>query len=162
RTRVATIYDRPVDAVPIFIAAAGPFIAKIAGVEGDGLICTSGKSWSLYTDTLLPNVQAGLDSSSSSHRRPFSRMIEMKVSFDSDAKRALEDTRHWGALGLSPDEKMNIEDPLEMERLGDALPVERAASRWIVSADPDEVVERVAAYVALGFDHLTFHAPGPD
>ena len=40
--------------------------------------------------------------------------------------------------------------------------LERAASRWIVSTDPDEHVERIGAYVDLGFDHLVFHAPGPD
>ena len=49
-----------------------------------------------------------------------------------------------------------------MERLAAALPVERAASRWIVTTDPEEVVERVAPYVELGFRHLVFHAPGPD
>jgi coenzyme F420-dependent glucose-6-phosphate dehydrogenase len=162
RTRNATIYDRPAEPLPIFIAAAGPFIAKLAGSEADGLICTSGKSWALYTETLLPNVLAGLDASPRPHARHFSRMIEIKLSFDTDARRALEDTRCWGALALSPEEKMNVHDPLEMEKLADALPVERTASRWIVSADPDEVVEKIAAYVALGFDHLAFHAPGPD
>ena len=65
-------------------------------------------------------------------------MIEMKVSFDTDKQRALEDTRHWAALALTPEEKKSVEDPVEMERLADALPVERAASRWIVSTDPDE------------------------
>ena len=49
-----------------------------------------------------------------------------------------------------------------MERLADALPVERAASRWIVSSDPDEQAAQVAHYVDLGFTHLVFHAPGPD
>ena len=43
-----------------------------------------------------------------------------------------------------------------------ALPAERAASRWIVSTDPDEHVERLAETVDLGFTHLVFHAPGPD
>ena len=70
-------------------------------------------------------------------------MIEMKVSFDTDHARAMEDTRHWAALALSPEEKMSVEDPLEMERLADALPVERAARRWIVSTDPDEHVEKI-------------------
>ena len=32
----------------------------------------------------------------------------------------------------------------------------------IVSADPDEQVERIRPYVELGFRHLVFHAPGPD
>jgi len=89
-------------------------------------------------------------------------MIEMKVSFDSDRQRALQDTRYWGALALSPEEKMNVEDALQMERLADALPVERTAKRWIVSSDPEEQVEHIRPYVELGFNHLVFHAPGPD
>ena len=89
-------------------------------------------------------------------------MIEVKVSFDSDRKRALDDTRHWAALALTPEEKMSVEDPVEMQRLADALPLERAASRWIVSNDPEEQVEKIGYYVGLGFNHLVFHAPGPD
>jgi coenzyme F420-dependent glucose-6-phosphate dehydrogenase len=89
-------------------------------------------------------------------------MIEMKVSFDLDVQRALEDTRHWAALALSAEEKMSVEDPLEMERLADQLSVERAAKRWIVSADPEEHVEKIRPYIELGFRHLVFHAPGPD
>jgi coenzyme F420-dependent glucose-6-phosphate dehydrogenase len=161
QTKLATIYDRPHEPVRIYVAGAGPFIAKIAGTEGDGFICTSGKKWELYTETLLPNVQAGLDASGRASR-PFERMIEMKVSFDTDRERALRDTHYWGALALTPEEKVNVEDALEMERLADALPVERTATRWIVSNDPDEVVEKVGAYVKIGFDHLVFHAPGPD
>ena len=65
------------------------------------------------------------------------------MSFDTDKVRALEDTRHWAALALTPEEKMTVEDPVEMQRLADALPLERAASRWIVSSDADEHVERI-------------------
>jgi coenzyme F420-dependent glucose-6-phosphate dehydrogenase len=161
KTEKATIYDRPSNPIPIYVAAAGPQVAKYAGRAGDGFICTSGKAPELYTETLLPNVAAGVETSG----RPqdaIDRMIEMKVSFDTDRKRAMEDTRHWAALALSPQEKVSVEDPLEMERLSDALPVERAASRWIVSTDPDEHVDKIAAYVNLGFRHLVFHAPGPD
>ena len=161
RTEKATIYDRPATPVPIYVAGAGPIMAKFAGQAGDGFICTSGKAPELYRDTLLPNVAAGL---AESKRAPgtFDRMIEMKVSFDTHRQRALEDTRHWAALALSAEEKMSVEDPIEMERLADALPIERAAQRWIVSADPDEQVERIRPYVELGFRHLVFHAPGPD
>ncbi len=89
-------------------------------------------------------------------------MIEMKVSFDSDARRALEDTRYWSALALSPEEKMSVEDPLEMEQLADHIPLERAAKRWIVSTDPEEHVQNIRPYIEMGFRHLVFHAPGPD
>ncbi len=161
RTENATIYDRPETPVPIYIAGAGPVMAKFAGEKGEGFICTSGKKWDLYTETLLPNLDVGLEKAGRD-KDSIDRMIEMKVSYDSDYQRALNDTRFWGALALKPEEKMDVEDPLEMERLADALPIERAASRWIVTSDPHEVVERVRPYAELGFNHLVFHAPGPD
>jgi coenzyme F420-dependent glucose-6-phosphate dehydrogenase len=161
RTEKATIYDKPEQMVPIYVAAAGALVAKYAGRAGDGFICTSGKKPELYTETLLPNLAAGLEAAGKP-KPGYDRMIEMKVSFDTDKQRALEDTRHWAALALSPEEKMSVEDPAEMERLADALPLERAASRWMVSNDPEELVERIGTYVALGFNHLVFHAPGPD
>jgi coenzyme F420-dependent glucose-6-phosphate dehydrogenase len=161
QTHNATIYERPPQPVPLYIAASGPAAAKLAGRIADGFICTSGKGRALYADTLLPNVREGMEKAG---RPPGSveLMIEMKVSFDTDRKRALEDTRHWAALALSAEEKVGIEDPVEMERRADALSAERAATRWIVSSDPEEHVARIEEYVDLGFTHLVFHAPGPD
>ncbi len=159
KTENATIYDRPAEMIPIYVAGAGPFIAKYAGRMGDGFICTSGKAETLYTETLLPNVAAGR---AESKRPAFEKMIEVKVSFDPDPDRALNDTRGWAALSLSAEEKMSVEDPLEMERLAAALPIERVAARWIVSSDPEEHVARIRHYIDLGFDHLVFHAPGDD
>ncbi|MGI9505267.1 MAG: glucose-6-phosphate dehydrogenase (coenzyme-F420) [Geminicoccaceae bacterium] len=161
RTENATLYDRPDTPVSLYVAASGPTAARLAGEVADGFICTSGKPRELYTDTLLPKVAEGMENA---RRRPddMAYMIEMKVSFDTDRARAMDDTRHWAALALSPEEKVGVEDPAEMERLADALPIERAASRWIVSADPDEHVERLAETIDLGFQHLVFHAPGQD
>jgi coenzyme F420-dependent glucose-6-phosphate dehydrogenase len=161
RTVAATIYDRPDEPIPIYIAAAGPTATRLAGRVGDGFITTSGKAPELYRETLMPNLQEGLERSNRTID-DLDRMIEMKVSFDTDRQRALEDTRHWAALALSPEEKTGVEDPMEMEKLADALPIERAASRWIVSTDPDEHIAKIEPYLDLGFNHLVFHAPGPD
>jgi coenzyme F420-dependent glucose-6-phosphate dehydrogenase len=160
RTDRATIYDKPAQKVPIWIAASGPLAAAMAGQIADGFICTSGKNPQLYID-LSNKVAEGLTRA----ERPsdgIERMIEVKVSFDTEANRAKEDTRHWAALALSPEEKVGVEDPVEMERLAAELPLDRAASRWIVSSDPEEQVEKIRPYVELGFTHLVFHAPGPD
>jgi len=161
KTVNATLYDRPPGGVPLYIAAGGPQMAKYVGRVGDGFICTSGKGAELYRDQLLPALaegarEAGRDVAA------IDKMIEVKVSFDTDRQRALEDTRLWGALALTGDEKTGVEDPREMERLADALPTERTASRWIVSTDAEEHVEQIKFYVDLGFTHLVFHAPGND
>jgi len=160
RTKDATIYDKPNGKVPIWVAASGPLAAQMAGQVAEGFICTSGKNPQLYID-LTGKVEEGAGRANR-NAADIERMIEVKVSFDTDANEAKELTRHWAALALSPEEKVGVEDPVEMERLADALPLDRAASRWIVSSDPDEQVERIRPYIELGFTHLVFHAPGPD
>src|SRR3954471_17215211 len=80
KTSQATIYDRPDEEVPIFVAASGPLAAKLAGRVGDGFICTSGKDPQLYLD-LLAKVEEGAREAG---RDPAAlrRMIEIKVSYD--------------------------------------------------------------------------------
>ncbi len=159
KTEHATIYDRPEMPVPIYVAASGPLAAKLAGTVGDGFICTSGKAPELYEQLTAAVAEgaagAGRDPGSVHH------MIEIKVSYDTDAETALRNCDWWAALALTPDEKTGVEDPVEMERLADAA-IDRAHTRFIVSTDPDEVVEKIAPYVELGFSELVFHAPGPD
>jgi len=161
RTEKATIYDRPDVPVPIYLGGSGPAATRLAGRVADGFITTSGKAPSLYTDTLLPALRDGVQKAGRS-LDDLDTLMEMKVSFDPDRERAVQDTRFWAALALKPEQKAGIEDPLEMQRLADGLPIEQAASRWIVSDDPDEHVERIGTYLDLGFRHLVFHAPGHD
>lgn len=159
-TRNATIYDRPEKPIPIYVAAGGPQVAKYAGSAGDGLICTSGKGMELYSAQLLPSFN---DGASESGRDPaaLDRMIEVKVSYDTDRRRALEDTKIWAALALPAEAKAGIDDPREMERLAGTVE-DVAHRRWLVSDDPDEHVEQLRPYLDLGFDHLVFHHPGND
>jgi len=160
-TANATIYDKPEVPVPVYIGASGPAATRLAGRVASGFITTSGKARELYTDTLLPALAEGLEKGGR-QQGDVDTLMEMKVSFDHDKERALQDTRYWAPLALSPEEKMGVEDPQEMQRLADALPIERAASRWIVSDDPDEHVSRIREYIDMGFRHLVFHGPGAD
>jgi len=160
-THDASIYDRPEGGIPVYIAAGGPLVAGYAGRAGDGFICTSGKGMDLYTDKLLPAVAAGAEKAGRDVA-DIDHMIEIKLSYDTDAALALENTRFWAPLSLSKEQKHDITDPSEMEAAADALPIERVAERWIVGSDPDETVEKIGAYLDAGFNHLVFHAPGHD
>jgi coenzyme F420-dependent glucose-6-phosphate dehydrogenase len=159
RTEKATIYDRPDEPVPIYVAASGPLAAKLAGRVGDGFICTSGKDPALYEE-LLGKVAEGAEAAG---REPagIRRMIEVKVSYDRDAEAAMTNTHWWAALALKPEQKEGIEDPIEMERVADAN-LDQAHTRFICSNDPEAIVDGVARYAELGFDELVLHAPGPD
>ncbi len=159
RTVNATIYDRPEHPVPIYLAAGGPKAAALAGRLGDGLIVTSGKGEELY-HTLLQGMAEG---ASAAGREPaaLDKFIEVKVSYDHDLAYAKDACQPWAALALSAEEKGGTEDPLEMERLAEGAR-DRAHTRFIVSDDPDEVVEKIDFYVRLGFRELVFHFPGDD
>ncbi|PZS24763.1 MAG: glucose-6-phosphate dehydrogenase (coenzyme-F420) [Pseudonocardiales bacterium] len=161
RTDKVTVYDRPETPVPIYLAGSGPAATRYAGRVGDGYITTSGKAPELYTDTLLPAVAEGAAKAGRTVT-DLDMMIEVKVSFDHDRDAAMAATHFWGALGLSAEEKHGVDDPVEMQRLADELTVEQTAKRFIVSTDPDEHVTQIKRYLDLGFNHLVFHAPGPD
>src|SRR5947199_10314290 len=115
-TRNATIYDRPEKPIPIYIGAGGPQVAKYAGRSGDGLICTSGKEMELYSEQLLPSFSDGAKESGRDADE-LDKMIEVKVSYDTDGNRAREDTKIWAALALPHDASARIEEPREKERL---------------------------------------------
>jgi coenzyme F420-dependent glucose-6-phosphate dehydrogenase len=159
KTKGVTVYDKPEQPVPIYIAATGPAAAKLAGRYGEGFICTSGKGWDLYRETLLPAVREGAEAAGRDYEQ-IDRMIEVKVSFDPDRQKALADTRIWAALALPAEDKVGVHNPKEMEER--AQQVERPETRWLVSDDPEEHVEQIRPYIELGFTHLVFHAPGDD
>ncbi|HEX4254807.1 MAG TPA: LLM class flavin-dependent oxidoreductase, partial [Streptosporangiaceae bacterium] len=147
--------------VPIYIAAGGPVMAKYVGRKGDGFICTSGKGMDLYTEKLLPALEAGAEAEGRT-TTGVDKMIEIKLSWDPDAGKALENTRFWAPLSLSPEQKASFEDPIEMEKAADALPIEQVAKRWIVASRPEEAIPAIKQYVDAGFNHLVFHGPGHD
>jgi coenzyme F420-dependent glucose-6-phosphate dehydrogenase len=161
RTRGALIYDVPEGGVPVYVAAGGPVVARYAGRAGDGFICTSGKGMELYTEKLLPAVAEGAGKAPRGTDE-IDKMIEIKMSYDTDAELALENTRFWAPLSLTAEQKHSIDDPIEMERAADQLPIEQVAKRWIVASDPDDAVAQVKSYVDAGLNHLVFHAPGHD
>ena len=161
KTVGATLYDIPDAPIPVYIAAGGPVVARYAGRAGEGFICTSGKGIELYTEKLLPAVAEGLEKVGR-EQNSIDRMIEIKISYDTDRETALENTRFWAPLSLTPEQKHSIQDPIEMEAAADALPIEQVAKRWIVASDPDEAVALTKPYLDAGLNHLVFHAPGHD
>ncbi len=159
-TRNATLYDKPDEPVPVYIAGSGPAASRLAGRIAEGYISTSGKPTELYTERLLPAVAEGIEKAGRAGDE-VEKMIEMKVSFDTDRSRAMEDTRVWAALALTGEQKMGVEDPREMERLA-ATVQDVAHRRWLVSDDVDEHIEQIRPYLEWGFTHLVFHFPGDD
>ncbi|QRY62784.1 glucose-6-phosphate dehydrogenase (coenzyme-F420) [Gordonia sp. PDNC005] len=160
-TKGAYMYDIPEKPVPVYIAAGGPVVARYAGRAGDGFICTSGKGMDLYTEKLIPAVKEGA-AKAERDVDAIDKMIEIKISYDRDPARALEQTRFWAPLSLTPEQKHSVTSSVEMERLADELPIEQVAKRWIIASDPEDAVAQIKQYIDAGLNHLVFHNPGAD
>lgn len=161
RTVSATVYDKPDQPVPVYVAAGGPVVARYAGRAADGFICTSGKGMELYTDALLPAVAEG---AATAGRDPaaIDKMIEIKLSYDRDPERARENCRFWAPLSLTQEQKHSVDSAQQMQRLADELPIDQVTERWIVASDPDAALAQIQPYVDAGLNHLVFHGPGHD
>lgn len=57
------------------------------------------------------------------------KMLEIKLSFDTDYAMALENTRSWAPLSPSPEQKAGLEDPAAVAAATDGLPIEQVARR---------------------------------
>ena len=161
RTRNATIYDRPDEPVPIYIAASGPAAARLAGRVGDGFICTSGKGEELYTETLLPALVRGLRQG---RARPRQHRPDDRDEGQLRHRPRAGDGGHQGLVRPRADRASRRWASRTRARWSAWPRASRtiAYRRWLVSDDPDEHVEQIATYVGYGFDHLVFHFPGKD
>ena len=158
QTRDVTLYDKPDGgAVPIYVGASGEVAARFAGRVADGFICTSGKGMDLYSEKLLPAVREGAAKAGRDYDA-IVKTIEMKVSYDHDRARAMEDTKLWAPLALPAEDKAGVEDPRELERRAKGIE-DQAHRRWLVSDDPEEHLEQLRPYLELGFRELVFHSP---
>jgi coenzyme F420-dependent glucose-6-phosphate dehydrogenase len=115
----------------------------------------------LYTEKLLPAVAEGA-AKAERDVAGVDKMIEIKISYDRDAATALENTRFWAPLSLTPEQKHSVTSATEMEQLADELPIDQVAKRWIVASDPEQAVELIKPYVDAGLNHLVVHGPGHD
>jgi coenzyme F420-dependent glucose-6-phosphate dehydrogenase len=77
-------------------------VARYAGRAGDGFICTSGKGMDLYIDKLMPAVADGAVKADRDVAE-IDKMIEIKISYDTDPQLALDNTRFWAPLSLTPE-----------------------------------------------------------
>ena len=161
QTKDVTLYDKPTNkAVPIYVGASGEVAARFAGRVADGFICTSGKGMELYSEKLLPAVREGAEKAGRDYEQ-IVKAIEMKVSYDHDRARAMEDTKLWAPLALPAEDKAGVEDPRELERRAKAIE-DQAHRRWLVSDNAEEHIEQLRPYVELGFQELIFHSPTND
>jgi coenzyme F420-dependent glucose-6-phosphate dehydrogenase len=145
----ARIYTLPDQLPPIFVAAAAPAAARLAGRLGDGLICTSPKG------DLVQEFQ-----SQGNPQRP--RYGQLTVCYDEDESEAKRIAlREWPNAAIPGTLNSEIKLPEHFQAIAQLLTEDAVAESVICGPDPERHLAAIHQYAEAGFDHVYVHQVGP-
>jgi coenzyme F420-dependent glucose-6-phosphate dehydrogenase len=150
--KLYTLADSP---PRLYVSAFGPRAARIAARHGDGL-------WTLGDPDKAPSVIAAYRSACDElGREPGKIILQGSFAWAADERQAIEGARRWKPTLMSDVYVEDIHDPDQMQRIaGERVSDEQYAQGAIVSADPDEHVERVRQLAGLGADVIVLQLVG--
>ena len=146
----AQLFTVPEEPPPVYVAAAGPMAAALAGRLGDGLIGTSPEAETL--ETFEREGGSG---------KP--RIGQLSVCWASDEPRAIETAmRWWPTAALRGELMQELPLPRHFEQAVSTVSQEQVEEAVVCGSDPDKHAEAVDRYVAAGYDQVVIHQVGPD
>lgn len=161
QTRQAKLYTRPKEAIPLYISTMVPNSALFAGKYGDGLITVGGEEPDTY-EKIFENFKAGAKQSGKKPAQ-MPRMVELGVEYTDDEEKAIECRKaYWAGTFVPALFTERIYTPEMSEQNGKIVGSDTIKEGVCISADPADHIKLAQKYIDLGFDHLIFHAAGPD
>jgi len=161
RIRKANLYTRPKPPVPLYVAANGPIVTKIAGRYADGFI-TPMMDPDLVRDVLFPALREGAKEKGRDASK-IQTVMELSTYYDRDHKRALEYARKWGAATLGAlFFKLSFYDPRDIEEFGKNVSDEALMKSFIVSSEPEPYIKSIEKVVKMGFTQAYFSGTTAD
>lgn len=152
----AKLYDPPVTAIPLLMAANGPKAMRRAGQYGDGLI-TDPKTWKQHKSEFEAGARgAGKDPA----RMPVLVEQYVVVGGKQDAEKAAELWR-FGPKAFK--KYYNVRDPEEIQREADSeIPLEQVYADWPVSTDPSAHLKAIHELFDSGATIVNIHSGQAD
>jgi coenzyme F420-dependent glucose-6-phosphate dehydrogenase len=160
KLRKANLYTKPPRPVPLYIAASGPTVARIAGKYADGFI-TLPFPEDHYRNVLFPEMEKGAREKGRDPSK-IEKIMEMQVSYDEEYPKAVQAARWWAPTVMPVFFKYGISDPREIEAHGNLISEEGLKTGWFISADLDEHIREIERYVKLGFTNIHIQSSSPD
>ena len=144
----ARVYTLPDEPPEIYIAAAAPKAAELAGRLGDGFISTSPEQE--YVEQF---AEAG------GAEKP--KLVMMHCAYDTDEKAALERaTKLWPNLALKGPLGQELATPSDFEAAAEMVEEEDVGESTPCGPDPERYLEMIRKYDDAGFTHVYIHQIG--
>jgi len=152
-------YDVPSPRVPIYMAAAGPKSARLAGLHGDGLITDpdSVRKATIHDAFAEGARAAGKDPT----KMP---IVVEQFMVAGTQEEAAQGARLWHFLPKSwKPGYVTSSDPRRRIRRAEAeIPLSKVYGSWPISTDPKVHIAAIQALLAEGVTHVFIHSPQQD
>jgi coenzyme F420-dependent glucose-6-phosphate dehydrogenase len=146
----AKLYTLPDQLPPIYIAAAGPESATLAGEMGEGLINTSPDE-----EVVKAFQEAG------GQGKPI--IGQMTVCWAEDEQEAIKTALHrWPNAGMPGELSQELPTPAHFSQVSQLVTEEIIAESVVCGPDPEKHRAKVQEYVDAGFTHVYIHQVGDD
>jgi G6PDH family F420-dependent oxidoreductase len=144
----ARVYTLPDEPVEVYVAAAKPNAAELAGRVGDGFISTSPDE----------EVVQAFEKAGGQGKQ---KLGMMHVAYDADAKRGLaRATKEWPNLALKGPLGQELATPSDFEAAAEMVDEEDVAESTPCGPDPGPYLELIRKYDEAGFTHVYIHQIG--
>lgn len=153
------LYDKPAEPIPIYCAANGPKMAYNAGYYTDGHVAV-GVTPSYYVDVLHPALEQGARDAGKDPST-LEKFAWVSTFFHPDEDQAIEAARRYGGL-LIPEAYHSIQDPRIIEERGKLVPEDRLKEAFGIATTPEQIVDRMAAFIEAGCNHILWVDGSPD
>ena len=159
----ANLYTGPDEAPPIHIAASGPTASRMAGDLGDGLI-TVYDDPEFIQEELFSQTRRGVEKSERNQSfDDVEKTIHIHVSLADTEDAALEPTLPWRGALVERFYRDDVADPRTIQAAGEEEVTEQdLRDAFVITTDPQDIVDATAEYVECGFDHVVYQSHSPD
>jgi G6PDH family F420-dependent oxidoreductase len=146
----ARLYTLPDEPPPLYVAAAGPRAAELAGAMGDGLITVSPSQ----------EVVQAFTNAGGAGKPSYG---QISVCWAADEASARKTAYQWWPSGAVPGElSQELPLPRHFQQAASMLTEDDVAKTIICSPDPARHIEAIQQYLDLGVEHVYVHQVGPD
>ncbi|MBZ0290392.1 MAG: TIGR03557 family F420-dependent LLM class oxidoreductase [Anaerolineae bacterium] len=146
----ARLYTLPDPLPPIYVAAAGPKAAEMAGRVSEGLINTA-------PDAEIVQI---FENGDSGHRPKYGQMSVCCAESEAQGRKIAHE--YWPNAGLSGELSQELPTPAHFEQAVKTVREEDVAKSVICGNDPQKHLDMIQKYIDAGYDHIYVHQIGPD